>query len=439
MDNTKGKTIQIKDNTRRESIRKEQRKRKLIRVIFILFSLLYLPALWKWVFHGNIETSVLHSGIMEMKISAEGVFIRSEVPINAVREGIIIPAVNQGERVPNKYSFAKLVDKSSQQTLQRIESMERDIIRQTTDESPNILDGDPAFHEKVQNEVNKLTELALEKNIIPVDAVKSTLEQLLYQRNREIFKKQDDRLYLQKNKEELEKLQNSLTSDAINVQAEFSGLVVWDNIPYDEKFKSENINNLALEDLFADDNKQKEYQIQSIGVGDSFNVEKDQVFARLVNNEKSWFVCAVEHKNAEYVKPGNSILLKVEGIDTGIGCNVESIQPTGDKLKVIMSFNESVEKTIYLRYAKSELIFNNIQGIKVPVRSLTNFNVYDSTADIIVVRFDRASVKRVKVLARQDAFAIIEAVADTKETNPVRVFDVYVVNPQNISEGQVIE
>ena len=98
-----------------------------------------------------------------------------------------------------------------------------------------------------------------------------------------------------------------------------------------------------------------------------------------------------------------------------------------------------IEKTIDLRYVHADLILESIKGLKVPIRSLTNRNTHDSTADIVLVRFNRAVTKRVTIIAQQDTFAVIDAVEGSSDTDPVSIFDIYVVNPQNIEEGQVID
>ena len=44
-----------------------------------------------------------------------------------------------------------------------------------------------------------------------------------------------------------------------------------------------------------------------------------------------------------------------------------------------------------------------------------------------------------KILEEQDTYAIVEAASDVNEIDPIRVFDIYVVNPRNVEQGQVIE
>jgi hypothetical protein len=77
--------------------------------------------------------------------------------------------------------------------------------------------------------------------------------------------------------------------------------------------------------------------------------------------------------------------------------------------------------------------------MKVPLRSLFNLNTVDDTADIAIVEMDKAKFVRVKIVARQDSNAIIENIDTTDTENCVNIFDVFLVNPKNIVEGQVIE
>ncbi len=440
MGSTKGKTIPMKKSDQKgRTVRKSRFSGRMLRFFGILFTLFYLFALWNWVFHGGIETGVLHMGTLEIKISSEGVFIREELSINAVREGILIPKVNQGQRVPNQHTIAILIDKGSKNILDNIESMEREIIRRSIEESPDNWEDDPVFREKVQNEADKLTALALAKNPGTISHIKTALERLLYQRNRGLFREQDERLYLQKEKQELEQLKESLNENAVSVISDYSGVIVWDTQTTDEKYRLDNIENLVQEDLVYPQKISNSSVIQSIGVDESFPVEKGQEFVRLINNEKSWYVCVVSNKEAEQLHLKDSLLLKVEGLDVDIPCEVESIQPLGEKTRVAISFNRMIEETIHLRHAKADLIIKSVRGLKVPHRSLTNQNRIDNTADIFIVRFNRTVVKRVRILEEQDSFVVIEADPEVNETDPVRIFDIYVVDPRNIEEGQLIE
>ncbi len=440
---TKDKGTQGK--LRKKLVRKKQQKGGVARVLLVIFALLYLPALWNWLFHGSIETDILDSGLLEMKIPSQGVFIREETAVAAPKDGIIVPRVSSSERVPNRYDYAMLIDETSSLTLQKIGDLEEDIIRQVAESYPNSLEQHPEFREQVQNETSRLSSLAAEKDLPSIKGIKSALERLLYHRNKEVFQGQADRLYLQNEKDELEKLKQNLNQNAMIIRSSFSGLVVWDDQNADIKYLPENMGNLTPDDLtLKDSDKQNTAEGNGGSLGliraeEAFTVKKDQTFARLVNNERSWYVCCVDSKKAGRIQSGNALSLKVDGLEGLIPGMVESVQPMGDATVVTVSFNRMVEKTVHLRHVSADLIVENIEGLKIPVRSLANRNIHDNTADVILVRLNRAVIKRVVVVAEQDTFAVIDTLAGSSETNPVSAFDIYVVNPKNIEEGQVID
>jgi len=418
-------------------VKRRRNKGKSIRFLVILFALIYLPALWKWVFHGKVETDILYTDALEIKIRSEGVFIRDETAVRSPKGGIVIPKVNQGERVPNDYGFVVIVDKDSQAILKEIENLEKNIIRQYAENNPDILSQDENFRNNVQNEVNKLTDVAVNKNFSAIEDIKATLETLLYQRNRQIFENSGDRLYLEDKKRELELLRDKLNESAVTIKAQFSGIVVWGTGSVEEKYSHDNINNLKIEDLQMFEKAQ--VKKTAVGYEQSFDVAKDQEFARLVSNETSWYVCVINKKDGNNLKAGDKISLKIDGIKELIPCTVESTEIFEDGCKVVVSFNRYIEKTVHLRHVKADLVIESVEGLKIPQRSLTNRNIFDNTADVYLVRFNRAVKKRVKIIAEQDSFAIIDKLPDSTDTSPVRIFDIYVVNPQNIEEGQVID
>ena len=297
MYDTKEKINSGQKNSKTQALRSKKKIEKKNRLSFmlIIFALLYLPALWNWIFHDSIDTEILNTGLLELRIPIEGAFVRQETVIKAPDEGIIIPKANQRERIPNKYTIAFMVDKNSRQTLERIDKMENEIIRHAIEESPVSIDGNSEFRNKVQNEVNKLSKPAINKTMESVMEIKSALEQLLSQRNKEIFSSKEDKLYLQNEKDELNKLKNQLSNNAVEIKADFSGLVIWDDL-YDEKYDPATMELLTPEELSLENIKDSEKVIQLKETDEYFTVKENQTIARLVNNEKTWFVCAIETK-----------------------------------------------------------------------------------------------------------------------------------------------
>ena len=223
---------------------------------------------------------------------------------------------------------------------------------------------------------------ALPRRRIAVDSkYKIALERLLYNRNKEVFQGQADRLYLQNEKDELEKLKQNLNQNAMMIRASFSGLVVWDDQNADIKYLPENMGNLTPDDLILKDSDKQntaEENRGSLGLiraEEAFTVKKDQTFARLVNNEKSWYVCCVDNKKAGRIQNGNALSLKVDGLEGLIPGMVESVQPMGDEPSLLYPLTVWLKKPFICGMSVADLIVENIEGLKIPVRSLANRNI----------------------------------------------------------------
>ena len=132
--------------------------------------------------------------------------------------------------------------------------------------------------------------------------------------------------------------------------------------------------------------------------------------------------------------------IEIDGLDQRIPVTIESIgEPVEGTYKMFARLTKYIDRTIDIRGFKGNLIVQNVSGMVVPLRSLFNVNSVDNTADLAVVEMDKAVFKRVKIIGQQDSYAIIENIDPTREEEHVNVFDIYLVNPKNVVEGQVVE
>jgi hypothetical protein len=131
--------------------------------------------------------------------------------------------------------------------------------------------------------------------------------------------------------------------------------------------------------------------------------------------------------------------VEIDGFSERVPVILESVAAApGDKYLIVARMNRYIELTLDKRGFTGNLVLQSISGMKVPYKSLTGQNKVDDTADIIIVEMNKAVYKRVRIVATQDAYAIIENLENLDAEKNVNVYDVYVVNPKNIEEGQVI-
>jgi hypothetical protein len=132
--------------------------------------------------------------------------------------------------------------------------------------------------------------------------------------------------------------------------------------------------------------------------------------------------------------------LELEGLSDRIPVTMEKIEgPKDGFTKITARMTKYIEKTMNLRGVKGNLVLQSVTGMKVPLRSLFNENTADDTADIAVVEMNKVKFKRVQIAGREDSYAIIENIDQTDTEENVNIFDIYLVNPKNVVEGQVIE
>ena len=75
-------------------------------------------------YSGNIETDIIHTDILEIKLNQK-VFSSEKKLLFSHHRTDRNPKVDQGERIPNKFDFAVVVDKDSKRILNEIENLEK--------------------------------------------------------------------------------------------------------------------------------------------------------------------------------------------------------------------------------------------------------------------------------------------------------------------------
>ena len=95
------------------------------------------------------------------------------------------------------------------------------------------------------------------------------------------------------------------------------------------------------------------------------------------------------------------------------------------------------------RIIDSELIIDQMSGLKVPKRALSEWDSAGLTARIAVLRSSYVSYVYVNILAEDGEYAIISPSNDfvteqDEGVTSVRVNDIYVVNHEKVTEGQII-
>lgn len=99
--------------------------------------------------------------------------------------------------------------------------------------------------------------------------------------------------------------------------------------------------------------------------------------------------------------------------------------------------SNDLSETAALRVLNIDLIKSQYSGLKVPLRSLAKIDMKNKTAEICLVKANRARYVKVEIVGKNEEFAIIKNIYKEKGYS-VSLYSSYIVNPINIEEGQTI-
>ncbi len=431
----------------KQKMRKARRnRRRFFSFLGFLLLLIYVPALWNWLFSSNHEIGVIKTATLEMKVPVKGLFIRKEQILTSPGKGIIIPNIQYGERVSKGKAVASYIRADMKDVNDNYKQMEIEILKRVVAKFDQAVGPErDLWEDAVETQMDKLATLGNSGDLSDAEAIRAAIDHVLEAKARYMLDSGDE---FKNEKQELERLRSNIEKSVTNIYAPESAIVSYSVDGYEEKLLPEMRTQITHEKINEILEKVK---IPDKGLTPAeIAGQENQPFGKLVANDVGWIVLSVPEEQGKEIAvlkekaalQSQELILEmeIEGLSDYIPILVEAIGQTQDGFTIMtMRIDKYIEKTMDYRSAKGNLIIHSITGMKVPLRSLFNINSVDNTADIIIVQMNKAVFKRVKIAGRQDSYAIIENIDPTQASENVNVFDVFLVNPNNIVEGQVIE
>ncbi len=438
---------ELEEKSRKRKIKR--RRRRLFSLLGFVLLLIYIPAIWKWVFSANHEISVIRTATLEMKTPIEGLLIRKELLLQSPGTGVLFPAVQNGERVGKGNEIASYIQSSMREVVESYRQSEIDILKRVVAEFDSSSGTNREIWEStIESQITMLTEISNTGDLSDAQEIRLSLDRILESRARSMLEGNSAQDSLKNEKKELERLRSNVAKSVINVYSPESGVVFYKCDGFEEKYSYENRYNITVEDISK--TLLESSSLEKTLTPAEINVIENEAFGKLISNDEACITFSVPEKQAkeitvsfEKAKMNNkelSLEIEIEGIKERIPVTLEKIREANQGVQLITAkMTKMIEKTMDYRGIKGNLVISSVTGMKVPIRSLFNLNTIDDTADIAIVQMDKAKFVRVKIIARQDSNAIIENIDTTDTENSINIFDVFLVNPKNVVEGQVIE
>lgn len=411
---------------------KKSRKKQPVTILIIIFLCLYIPSLIHWIRGGNITTDILRMGAIEDAIHMEGIVIRDSQVFKSPFDGKFIPDAEEGERMAANSRIATAYKNSSIELLNQLDALNQKIIDAQNEKSKNqqLFSGDI---EKIEAEIAQNTrELINEANLnrlFGTERIQEKIKKLTLKKSEIIGGMITGDTYINSLKGDRDKLQNQVNTGKKDIVSAPAGIVSYFVDEYDEVLTPKAIEEITPAYLNAIDVNEGSRNINR-------ELTAEKPFAKIIRDSGIYIAAVMEEKNAQLLKKGDSITVRINDIGSKTNGTVFHVSEAADgKVVLVVFIDRFIRETTAFRKLDVEIIRNYHEGYKVPLKSLIQPDYEKGTAQIALVRFSVVNFVDVVIAGKDEGSAII---ANPKDKNTISLYNTYIVNPNNIKEGQIV-
>jgi len=408
---------------------------KLGSILVILFLLLYVPSLIFWVNGENVSTDIVRIGDIQDSVNIDAVIVRNEVVLNSPIGGKCIKELDEGEKAKVKERIATVLNRSSEELLEDLKSLDLKIIKAQNERNENLeLFSDDL--KKIENDIEqKLKEIIGVSNsneISRVLKIKKEVDELIKKKAAISGSLSTPSAHIQSLLDKKNDLQKRINANTKDINTPISGVVSYVIDGYEDILTPDSISELTTDDIESIEVKGMQKDIEKIGV------EANKPFAKIITDIEYFLIMTIDHNLAKEYKVDQKTSIRLNEFDKVIDGDVfYRSNNMGGKSILVVKVRKALSKTAAYRKLNVDLIKSQHSGLKVPLRSLRNIDMQNKTAEICLVKANRARFVKIKIVGKNEEFAIIENL-DSKKVYSVSLYSSYIVNPINIEEGQMI-
>lgn len=408
---------------------------KLGSFLILLFLLLYIPSLIFWVYGKNISTDIIRIGELEDSLNVDAYIVRDERAINSPLDGISIRVINEGEKIKAGDTIATVLNKSSEKLLDDLKTLDLRIIKAQKEKSEN----DDFFSEdvrKLDKEIEEKLMLVIAQgnsnSLSKAKVIKSEIDGLIQKKASITGSLSSSDAYIKSLKKEKSMLQGRVNENTKNIDSNSPGIISYIVDGYEELLNPEKIFDLTPKDLegikIRENNKDM----------DDLSVEYNKPFVKVIKGIDYYTVFVMDKKRAGNFKVDDSLGIRINDIDKVVpGIVSYKSNEIEGKYVIAVKSDRALSETAALRKINIDLIKKYYDGLRVPVKSLINIDLESKKAQIALVRANRAKFVPVRIIGRNNEFAIIDNIDEYAESG-ISLYSSYIINPKNIEEGQII-
>jgi len=405
-------------------------------LMLFLFMLLYIPSLLNWLSGNNITSDIIRIGTIEESVNANGILIRDEVLLEEpVLEGRYEAVIGEGEKTSAYACIATVFNDTSDTLLQKLEEINTKIAKARIEKAEKTV----FFSEdlaKLDDEIG----LQVQNVIFACNARSFTdLGRYRYEitkiveRKAEIVGESSTDSYIDSLKQQKETVQDVLNKNTLQVISNISGIVSYVIDGYETVLTPKSISELMPKQL---ESIRQEYSQKQKSDG---KAHAGEPLAKIIKGTDIYITAAIDTASANSFKAGDKIKLRINDIEMETSAYIENINnPDDGKTVIAARINRGTDVLSAVRKVNVDLISKTKEGFKVPLRCLRDISADGVTARIMLIKYNVAASRLVEIICSDDEYAIIMT-PEEEHKYTVNLYDTYIINPDNIKEGDIIE
>lgn len=394
--------------------------------------LVYIPSFINWVYSMDIIVDMIRIGTVEDYINTEGYIVRDERVFDSPFDGLYIPEAAEGERVPVNYKIAAVIKESVIKLKDELSVKDKRVIEELSKRSrnQNIFSQDI---NKIEDDIKYKIKLLIREinanTLSNVSLLKAEINDLILKKSQIISGIVSSDNYMDDLIEEKDELQKQIDLDEKYIISEHSGFVSYVIDDYEDQLSFDSIGKRNA-DFFED--------IDTSGGTISYETQAGKPFVKIIKGTEYDIAVVLDKNIGEQFKINDSVKLRINNINKEISGFVSFTSEQKDGRYIVsVRVDRCIGETSTYRRVNIDLIKESYEGLRVPLNSLTDVDLNNMKAKIVLVKANYASIREIKMLYVDGKYAIIGN-PDGHYKGGVSLYDLYVVNAENIEEGQMI-
>lgn len=412
------------------------RRLKIGSLLVFLFFLLYIPSLLNWLKGDTIKTDILRIGTIEESVNADGVLVRDEILLEpSAFEGRYIPEVAEGERVPAVSRVATIVNRTSDSLLKELDEVNLKI----TEARKNSADKSSFFSEdmarldvQIGQKVRDVIALSNSGSMAELGGIRAELDKLIGKKA-EIAGSVGNDSVIKPLLQQKTDIQSRINSNTAQIKSDYSGVISYAIDGYEQLLTPKTLKSLTPGQL-------EEIRSDAAAASDGENVaHANKPLAKVIKGSEMYIAAVMDPGEAKEYKPEGQISVRINDTGTVVKATVFSVsKAAGGKCVMIVRVNRELGELSAVRRVNVDFISNSDEGLKVPLKALRNVSQDGTGAKIMLIKANVAVWREVVIKSSDKEYAIIRS-PDGEIKFTVDLYDTYIINPDNVKEGNIIE